>query len=429
MNSKSDQGFEVIVSHPARQGFVYECPLAAQRHGIPVKFLTGLYYKPDKFPYFLARFLPPLTRAKFVRQLNKRRLADLNSDEVISLGGPWLEATLRPLSWISVWWKAHDWLASRWLRRANLGEKPILLHCFDGAAKRTIEVAKQRGITTVLEITLPMIAADLVQEEKQRLGFSETKYHSWWLSSEWKNRIRQECQSADYVIAQSRLTVNHLLNIGIPPHRIVLMPLGVDIEHFHPRRRNTSEPFRVLFVGQIGIRKGVHHLLRAWDDLGLPNAELLLAGAINANECGNELLDGHRGIYRHLGFLDGEALINAYQQSDVFVLPSLAEGAALVMHEAMASGLPCIVSENVGCTLRNGVEGFVVPVGDVRALKERILQLYNTPDLRRQMGQAARARAEKLSWENYGHRLVLTYRFLLSGKQRLSTQILDMTQM
>jgi glycosyltransferase involved in cell wall biosynthesis len=99
------------------------------------------------------------------------------------------------------------------------------------------------------------------------------------------------------------------------------------------------------------------------------------------------------------------------------------------MHEAMASGLPCIVSTNVGCTLRDGVEGFVIPVGDVEALKDRILRLYSDPKLCQTMGMVSRARAEHLTWQEYGRRLALMYRIIASGEQRSATGILNMTEL
>ena len=112
--------FEVIVSHPARQGFVYQIPLSAQRHGIPIRFLTGLYYKPDKLPYSLVKYLPPTMRSSLLYKLEKRRQHELNSETVVSLWGPWLEVAFRPLSLYREWLAMHDWLASRWVHGALL---------------------------------------------------------------------------------------------------------------------------------------------------------------------------------------------------------------------------------------------------------------------------------------------------------------------
>jgi glycosyltransferase involved in cell wall biosynthesis len=429
VKERFSQGFEVIVSHPARQGFVYQVPLAIQRQGIPVKLLTGLYYKPDQFPYSMVKYLPCSKRAAVVRQLEKRRLEELDPESVISLGGPWLEIAFRPLSFSREWLRMHDSLAGRWVCRFPLPPKRVLLHCFDGSARNTMRAAKQKGIITVYEITLPAIAAVFFEAEGKSLGFLEGKRQIWWGSKSWMTRLVEEYKAADYLVAQSRITVDYLLQLGIVPSRIILLPLGVDNIRFHPDHTGEgNRPFRALFVGQLGIRKGLHHL-DAWKQLDLGNAELILAGTVNKREFGVEVLERYRGATcRRLGFVD-EELPKVYQSSDIFILPSLAEGASLVMHEAMASGLPCIVSTNVGCTLRNGVEGFVISVGDVKALKDRILRLYSTPRLRQAMGMAARARAEKLTWQEYGRRLALMYQIILSNERKSATDILDMTEL
>lgn len=427
MYSKSNQPFEVIVSHPAKQGNIYERPLAAQRQGISVKLLTGLYYKPDQFPYSLVKYLSSPKRATAVRQLEKRRLAELNPESVISLGGPWLEMIFRPLVLLNAWQETHDWLASQWIERLVPPSKPTLLHCFDGSAKRTLRAAKKRGITTVYEITVPALATlNLETEEKRRLGFSEKRHHS---VQRWAQHLLEEYRAADYLVAQSRVTLDHLLQLGIDAKQIILLPLGVDINRFRPApAKDANRPFRCLFVGQLGFRKGLHYLLDAWKQLGLPNAELVLTGAIDRRKFGVELLEKYKGTYRWLGFIDAQ-LPKVYQDSDIFVLPSLSEGSSMAMMEAMASGLPCIISTNVGCILRDRVEGYVIPVGDVESLKDRIRRLYLNPQLRLATGVAARTRAEQFTWQEYGRRLCLMYRNVLSGGRELARNIMDMTEL
>lgn len=422
------QDFQVIVSHPARQGFVYHVPLAIQRQGIPVKFLTGLYYKANQLPYSLVKYLPfSNKRAALWRQLEKRRLPGLKPESVISLGGPWVEMIFRPLALLNAWQEVHDWLASRWIERLSLPSTPTLLHCFDGSAKRTLLAARRKGITTVYEITVAALAAMSLEAEERR-RFRPTKQTDR-SRQRWSKRLLEENLAADYLVAQSRVTKDHLFSLGVDPRKIILMPLGVDTNRFQPVAMEvTSRPFRCLFVGQLGIRKGLHHLLEAWKQLNLPNAELVLAGAIVRGELGDEILEKYRGTYCRLGFVEG-GLRHVYQDSDIFVLPSLSEGASMAMMEAMASGLPCIVSSNVGCILRDGVEGYVVPVGDVESLKDRIRRLYLNAELRRTMGTAARLRAEQFTWQEYGRRLVHMYRKIVGGERESATDILDMTEL
>ncbi len=110
---------------------------------------------------------------------------------------------------------------------------------------------------------------------------------------------------------------------------------------------------------------------------------------------------------RTVGFLNTPA--EAYQQSDIFVFPSIEEGSALVTYEALACGLPVVTTPNAGSVVRDGVEGFIVPIRDPDALAERMERLRTDVRLRREMGKAARRRAEEFPWERHGEQLALSY--------------------
>jgi glycosyltransferase involved in cell wall biosynthesis len=84
----------------------------------------------------------------------------------------------------------------------------------------------------------------------------------------------------------------------------------------------------------------------------------------------------------------------------------------MVAYEAAACGLPVIVTENVGATIRDGQDGFVVPIRDPDALAERLLRLYQDEDLRRSMGESARQYVQRFTWEAYHQEIVNHYRAL-----------------
>lgn len=417
--------FRVIVSHPARQQSIYQWPMAMQREGVPVKFLTGLYYKSQEFPYSLVNLLPKSKRDIIIKKLLIRNMPNLNPDSVISLAGPWLEIAFRPFGLYRPWRFCHDWLAAKWIDKLALPTKPTLMHCFDGSS-RTIRAAKKRGITTVLEMTISLSVYRLIAEEQSRLGLYD-KVRNLSAQGGVRDLVAQIQQEADYVVGQSKFTVESLLEYGVAPGKIILQPLGVDAERFHPApRQDHSRPFRGLFVGQLSMRKGLHHLLEAWDSLQLPNAELVLAGQAT-DQHGRELLHKYEGTYRLLGFVPHSELPKVYQDSDVFVFPSLAEGSANVTYEALASGLPSVVTTSSGAVARDGLEGYVIAPGEVDALKDRIQRLYHDRDLRERMGVAARRRAERYTWHHFGRRLRLMYEHICKGSSE-SKQILDMTE-
>ena len=93
----------------------------------------------------------------------------------------------------------------------------------------------------------------------------------------------------------------------------------------------------------------------------------------------------------------------------MFVLPSITEGSAKTTYEAMAAGLPVITTLNAGSVVRDGVDGFIVPIRDPDAIKERLLLLYENREMGRAMGKSGQDRVAMFSWETYENRLISIY--------------------
>ena len=394
--------FRAVVSHPAKQGNMYRVPLGARRSGIPVDFLTGVYYRPDRLPFTLMAGLPAARRRRLAEWFERRRLAGLD-ESVTMVSGPLPELAYR-------WFgyrpgnALHDFLAARWMARHVRPGEPGLFHGFQESCGRSLRMARRLGLVSLVESTLPPSTLPLVAAEYRRLG------QSWTDPAAPSPELLDELAASDYVVAQSRFARQSLVDYGVAAERVLLMPLGVDVDRFRPAPPDPApRPFRLLFAGQMSVRKGVHHLLEAWSMLGLEDAELLFAGAPKDRYI-QDLLARTRGRHRALGFVPHARLHEVYQQADLFVFPSLAEGGVYVIFEALASGLPCLVSANAGSAVRDGVEGFVLPVGDVAALAGRIRQLVEDVALRRRMAVAARQRAEQFSWEHFYRRIGLMYR-------------------
>jgi glycosyltransferase involved in cell wall biosynthesis len=143
----------------------------------------------------------------------------------------------------------------------------------------------------------------------------------------------------------------------------------------------------------------VQYLLEAFRSLDPSRFALTLAGRVVGEGRG---LAAYDGLFRHatgLRRLDMPAL---YREHDVFVLPSLAEGSAYVVYEAMASGLPVVVTPNAGADLvREGVEGFVVAIRSPAEIAARLEELAADPDGVARMGEAARARSVEFDWARF----------------------------
>ena len=153
------------------------------------------------------------------------------------------------------------------------------------------------------------------------------------------------------------------------------MPYGVNLSAFKQVSK-IDNTFRVIFAGGMCIRKGVHYLLQAFAELNLPNSELMLLGAMNEEMA--PFFKKYAGHYNYVGKVPQAELYKHYSQGSVFVMPSIEEGLALVQPQAMTCGLPIIATTNTGAEdiVRDGLDGFIIPIRDVSALKEKILYLY-----------------------------------------------------
>ncbi len=153
MNISASLDRQIIVSHPAKQGIAYQVAYASQHHQTAVTFLTGMYYKPERFPYRHVSLLPQTLRARVVGLLEKRRMRELDPRFVASVSG-WLPEFANRVLRRPHWGEAvHDRLAARWIRRHVRGRTPTVVHGFIGSCARTFQAARDVG--AVIEMTSP----------------------------------------------------------------------------------------------------------------------------------------------------------------------------------------------------------------------------------------------------------------------------------
>ena len=328
------------------------------------------------------------------------RRTEIPADRIRALG--WRDRVLRKLcaydstqSMLHLQNLHYDRWASRQLVPADV------FVVWNSYGLRSLRQAKARGMTTVVirASTHPLYSEPLLAEEYTRCGAS---YH--------RPRVRQqrtlaELDTADYVLIPTDSIRRTYTENGVAESRLLILPgLGVDVHTYRPVPRRRAAPFRVLFVGSLGVRKGVPYLLQAWEQLKWRAAELRLVGQVTPEI---------EPTLRRCRQLPGVRVIGHvrdplpfFQDADVFVLPSLEEGSARVTYEAMACGLPVITTAEAGSQVRDGREGFIVPVRSVDALAGRLEQLRTDERLRDEMGRAARLRAQCFTWDAYGAALV-----------------------
>jgi len=305
--------------------------------------------------------------------------------------------------------KDHWW--SRWIPPCDV------FHGWMGQSLASINAAKRQGAVTLVENPgrHPGHFHKAPWEECDRFKIKNSE-RSPLLPLALIHRMEREYQICDCIVVPSTVAQESFAEFGLGEKTVVVFP-GVDDQFFSPASPQVREqPFRVCFAGRVELSKGAGYLLQAWKRLALPNAELVLAGEVRPEM--NGLLETHADAsVRKLGFLSMKDLVKAYQESDLFVFPSVNEGFAQVLLEAMACGLPVVATELSGSKdcVAEGKEGFVVPARDVERLADAILWCFQHRDETRAMGRAARARIEsQFTLDHYNQRMIALYNELAS---------------
>jgi len=299
-----------------------------------------------------------------------------------------------------------DKLAMRSLKPSDIfvGTSSTSLH--------TLRAAKQFGAVTIIERASSHISFQdrNLEEEYNKCGIKIPAY-------QFDPRVTEkelcEYEEADYVFIPSSFVKKTYLDFGYPAEKLVQIPYGVELSQFKqiPKEDNI---FRVIFAGASRLIKGVHYLLQAFSELDIPNSELLLIGSVNDEM--KPFFKKYEGKFRCIGHIPQKDLYKHYSQGSVFVLNSIDDGFGYVIPQAMACGLPVICTTNTGGpdVVREGKDGFIIPIRNVEALKNKLMYLFENPGICRQMGQSAKERvAEGFTWDDYGERMIAQYRLLL----------------
>ncbi|RTZ00894.1 glycosyltransferase [Flavobacterium sp. RSP49] len=218
--------------------------------------------------------------------------------------------------------------------------------------------------------------------------------------------LTQEIHLAEHIICASTITAVSLQKEGISKDIIKVIPYGVDTTLYPYKKRDvltTDSTFKVVFIGSLNQRKGITYLLEALESI--PNVELNIVtrGIFDIN-----LLKKYRvkvNLYKNIPHVE---MVSILHSSHCFVLPSLIEGFGQVILEAMATGIPIIASENTIAPdiIKDGENGFVVPVRNVIKIKEKIELLVKNPELIGIVGNKGYQTSVELSWQIFRTNIV-----------------------
>ncbi len=315
----------------------------------------------------------------------------------------------------------------RWFAKTAVPylEGSTLIHAWSSMAEPIINWAKQNGIPVVLERSSAHITvqSQILEEEYKQLGLVCSEVHPEIIAQELR-----EYQLADRIAVPSLFAKRTFLQQGFNERQLIHNPLGTSLETFSPGVKE-DDVFRVVYAGSLGVRKGIHYLVRAFIEANIPNSELVLLGKGMPET--PRLLTGADERVKCPGHVSEAELTRYYRNSSVFVMPSLEDGFGMVLAQAIACGLPIVSTSNTGAEdllrmqntepiyLDNQIEeypsGYIVTPRDRSAIASVLQLLATNPHILKQKQEAAlNFQPEALSWSAYAQRSRTAYQELVS---------------
>jgi len=349
---------------------------ASHRPLLLLKALLRAHQQPKPLKRLLGRTLPPDLPRQLVR-----------------------DQPLASLTWARHGARSDAFVLERACRERFGGANAVYTNFINNDID-AIRQAKDQGLHVVHELIIGADVGQIMLQERKRYPGIEPDGQSEDVVEAGIARDRQKWELSDQVLVPSEYCRQSSIALGCDPKRIRVVPYGIPEYWFD--LNSAPRPGRVLFVGQVGLRKGNHYLAEACRLLQEQGVLL------ECRVAGPAQVDYNLPLFSgptYLGQVPRSQVQEEFRRADVFVLPTLADSFGLVHLEAMACGVPVITTPHCGSVVRDGIDGFIVPIRDAVALADRIQQLLEDRALRDRMGVNARRRARDYTWARYGERL------------------------
>lgn len=287
-----------------------------------------------------------------------------------------------------------------WVAKKVQVLKPDMVVCYENAALKTFRAAKAAGAICVLD------AASVHYETARTWGDAVVRANPAWIDIQ----KQQEIELADAVLTCSQLAAATYLAVGVPAGRLFSIPLGTEMPPAQRKSGITDSRFGFVFAGSSRRLKGIDLLLDIFEDFYKENVPVkltLIGGSGDA-----DLVKRARSLpnVSSLPFMPQALLFKEVARHDCFVLPSRFDSFGMVVPEAMAAGVPALVTDRVGakCIIeQHPGSGWIVPC-DAAALKAQMRWLVEHRVELASASVAARRAAQDYTWPQYRQRVVST---------------------
>lgn len=284
-------------------------------------------------------------------------------------------------------YQAEDWVLGRSARRAGLAGATVVLNTTGNGGTAFLHWARAQGARIATDIVITPSVYDILAEERRRWPGWEPAPNFAADAARYRRHVEAVVAVSDLLLSPSDTVDDGLATVtGFDASKLARVPYGLGNAI---QQQGAPVPKRVLFAGQAGLRKGLPYLAEAARLLTPLGYDMRVAGTPSAGiqerpEC---------AALTFLGYLGPDEMAEEFRTADVFCLPSLAEGMASVTVEALASGLPCVVTRSTGAPVRDGQDGLIVRERDGPAIAEAIRLICEDRSTRARMSEAALATA------------------------------------
>lgn len=411
--------YKIIVAHPGQQ-HSYKVASELKKNGMLFKYITTVYNKNTSFIMKVVKTF--LSNDNLIRA-NRRRNELLNDEDVLQfreLGGL-LEIALARFDKsrkLYNWWQRHnsDKFGVKVAKFAIKNNVDAVI-LYDTNAFKCFEILKTKA-PTILRVMDVSAANRLYMKDIYEQDFKKCPKFSEKLKKErsflWKEKVCQrllsEIKDTQIFVAPSFFVKKSLIYSGIREEQIFICPYGAN---FSPLKTDKivkwEGELEAVYVGNVTEMKGIFYLLEATKRIDRCRIHLTVVGSYDSQD---KLLDQYKDVVTFLGRVSHDQVAEILKRSDLFVFPSLGEGLSLSVLEALACGLPCIVTENSGANdaIIEGRNGFVVKIQDVDALEEKMRWFDEHRDLIPQMSKIASQTIAQFNWNNHEKLLIKALR-------------------